>query len=145
MVVIYLSNSAMHEHICLGIIKKLYKFSGIRDYQKQYKAIIEAEMVSTPEVFTDKNAILPSQTMTVKKKSARESLRHFFTNWNSNLIMLSTGFVPLNKSAKKSYMAVCCGPVYQRGGGIQKAINRLKILLQLDSTTSSGCSVSNRK
>ena len=33
---------------------KLYKVSGKCNYQQQYKAIIEAEMVSTPEGVTEK-------------------------------------------------------------------------------------------
>ena len=44
-----LSNSEMHKHICLEKIKKLYKSAGKYNYQQQYKAIIEAEMVSNTE------------------------------------------------------------------------------------------------
>ena len=48
-----LSNSVMYEHRCLENIKKSYKSAGKCDYQQQYKAIIEAEMVSTTEGFID--------------------------------------------------------------------------------------------
>ena len=44
-----LSNSAMYEHRCLENIKSLYKYAGKHDNRQQYKAIIEAAMVSTPE------------------------------------------------------------------------------------------------
>ena len=61
-----LSNSAIYEHRCLENIKKLYKYYGKCDDKKQYKAIIEAEMVSNNEAFTDNNPMSPSQYMTVK-------------------------------------------------------------------------------
>ena len=38
--------------------KKLYKSAGKRDDQQQYKAILEAAMVYTPEEFTEKKSIL---------------------------------------------------------------------------------------
>ena len=47
-----LSNSVMCEHRCMENIKKLYKSAVNFDYQKQYKAIIEAATVSTPEGFS---------------------------------------------------------------------------------------------
>ena len=48
-----LSNTALYKHICLENTKYIYKLSGKCDDQQQYKTIIEAAMVSTPEVFTD--------------------------------------------------------------------------------------------
>ena len=50
-----LSNSTMYEHRCLENIKKLYKSAGKCHYQHQYKAIIEASIVSTPEGGTEKS------------------------------------------------------------------------------------------
>ena len=44
-----LSHSAMYEHRYLENIKSLYKYAGKHDNRQQYKAIIEAAMVSTPE------------------------------------------------------------------------------------------------
>ena len=67
-----LSNIVMYENICLGKIKKLYKSSGKCDDQQQYKDIIKEIMVSTPEGFTDKSPISPSQSVTVKTPSARK-------------------------------------------------------------------------
>ena len=46
---ISLSNNALFEHKCLQNIKKLYKNSVKCDDQQQFKDIIEATMVSTPE------------------------------------------------------------------------------------------------
>ena len=72
-----LSNSAMYEHTCLKIIKKLYKYSGKLYYQQHYKSILEASGVSTPEGFTDNIPTSPSQSVTLKNPSARKSLRQF--------------------------------------------------------------------
>ena len=44
-----LSNCELYEQICLENTKKLYKSAGKYNYQQQYKAIIEAEMVSNTE------------------------------------------------------------------------------------------------
>ena len=72
-----LGTRAMYEHRYLENIKKLYKSSGKYDYQQQYKAIIEAAMVSNPEGFTDNSPISPSQSVTVKHTSARKTLKQF--------------------------------------------------------------------
>ena len=72
-----LSNSAMYEHRCLENIKKLYKNSVKCDNQQQKKEIIEAEMVSTPEGFTDNSPIPTSQSTTVKKPNTRKLLCQF--------------------------------------------------------------------
>ena len=58
----------MYRHICLENILKLYKCAGKCDDQHQYKTIIESEMVSSPEEFSDKNPSLPDQYDTAKKK-----------------------------------------------------------------------------
>ena len=42
-----------------------------------YKAIIEAYMVSTPEVLTDKSPLSPGPSVIVKNTSARKSLCQF--------------------------------------------------------------------
>ena len=52
-------NSALFEHICLKNIKKLYQYAGKCDNQQQFKDIIEADMVSTPELFTNNSSIYP--------------------------------------------------------------------------------------
>ena len=65
-----LINSVMYEHRCLENINKLYKYAGKCDYQQQYKAILEASKVSTPEIFTVNGPISPSQSVTVKNPSA---------------------------------------------------------------------------
>ena len=44
-----LRNIALFEHICLQNIKKLYKHALKCDDQQQFKDILEASMVSTPE------------------------------------------------------------------------------------------------
>ena len=53
------------------------KYSGKCEEKQQYKAIIEAEMVSTPEGFTDNSPIPTSQSTTVKKPNTRKLLCQF--------------------------------------------------------------------
>ena len=74
-----LSNNDIYEHKCLENIKKLYKHAGKFDDQKQLKDILEAAMVSTPEVLPYDIHISPMTSTPVKKPSARKSLCHFAT------------------------------------------------------------------
>ena len=48
-----LSNSALFEHRRLKKIRKIYQYDDKCDDQQQFKDIIEAAMVYTPEGFTD--------------------------------------------------------------------------------------------
>ena len=73
-----LSNSAFYEHRFLENINKLYKSYGKFDNQQQYKDIIEAEMISTTEIFTDNIPISPGPSVTVKNPITRQLL-HIFT------------------------------------------------------------------
>ena len=54
-----LSNNAIYEHKCLENIKILYKQAGKYDNQQQFKYILEPDMVSTPEGFTDNSPRYP--------------------------------------------------------------------------------------
>ena len=72
-----LSNSALHKYICLGNINKLYKSYVKFDYQKIYKAIIEAAMVSIPGVFADNSPMSPGPYVTVKNPNASKSFHKF--------------------------------------------------------------------
>ena len=54
-----LSNNAIYEHKYLENIETLYKQAGKCDNQQQFKDILEAAMVSTPEWFTDYSPISP--------------------------------------------------------------------------------------
>ena len=74
-----LSNNALFEHTCLQNIKKLYKHAGKCDDQQQFKDILEAAMVSTPELISNNRPISPMAPSPVKKPSARRSLC-LFTN-----------------------------------------------------------------
>ena len=68
----YLSNNAIYEHKCLENIKILYKQAGKCDDQQQFKDIIEAAMVSTPEGFTDNIPIYPMTSTPINKPNARK-------------------------------------------------------------------------
>ena len=57
--------------------EKLYKQAGKCDYQQQFKYILEADMVYTPEGFTYNSPIYPRTSTPVKKPSARKSLCMF--------------------------------------------------------------------
>ena len=87
----------MYEHRFLENINKLYKYSGKFDNQQHYKAIIETETVSNPEGFTDNSKISPSQSVIVENPSARKSLCQFQNHCESNLRLLSAGYVLLNQ------------------------------------------------
>ena len=60
-------------------IQKLYKQDGKYDDQQQFKDIIEAAMVSTPDGFTDNSPISPMKSTPVKKPTARKA-QCLFTN-----------------------------------------------------------------
>ena len=62
----------MWEHKCLENFKKLYTSASKCYDQQQYKAIIEVEMLYTPEIFTDNGTISPGLYLTVIKSSARK-------------------------------------------------------------------------
>ena len=70
-----LSNKAMYKHRYLENIKKLYTSAGKYDDQKQYKDILEADMVSTNDRFTYNSPMSPRPYMTFKYSSAIKSLR----------------------------------------------------------------------
>ena len=72
-------NSALFGHRYIQNIKKLYHNSGNFDDQQQFKDILEAAMVSTPEVFTNNGTRSPMNPTPVKKPSARKPLC-IFTN-----------------------------------------------------------------
>ena len=74
-----LSNNTLYEHKCLQKIKKLYKHAGKCDNQQQFKDIIEANMASTLEVFSNDSPMSPMTSTLVKKPSARIALC-LFTN-----------------------------------------------------------------
>ena len=74
-----LSKNDIFEHKCLQNIKKLYKNSGKCDDQQQFKDILEAAMVSTPEGFTNTSPRSPMTPKPAKRPSTRKSLC-LFTN-----------------------------------------------------------------
>ena len=57
--------------------KTLLKTAGKREYQQQYKEFIEAEMVLTPQGYTENSLISPSRYETTKDPSIRKPLCQF--------------------------------------------------------------------
>ena len=51
--------------------KKLYKQADKCDYQQQFKYIIQADMVYTPEGFTDNSPISPMISTPINKPSSQ--------------------------------------------------------------------------
>ena len=74
-----LSKNAIYEHKCLENIRRLYKQAGKYDNQQQFKDIIEAAMVYTPEGFTKNSPISPMKPTPVKKIISKKPLC-MFTN-----------------------------------------------------------------
>ena len=72
-----LCNTTFFEHICMENIKKIYKTVGKCDDHQQCKAILEAAMVSTPEVFNYNSTMIPNQYESTENNSAKKSLRQF--------------------------------------------------------------------
>ena len=99
-----LSNSAMKEHICLEYINKLYISAGKCDYQQQNKAIIEAEMLSTPERSTDNSPVSPGPSVTFRNPSEIKPL-HVFTEVLDVKKKTSVCRVVDDKSKRKSIRA----------------------------------------
>ena len=95
-----LSKSDLYENRCLENIKKLYKSVGKCDDQQHYKAIIEASIVSTTELFTNNSKIWPVPYVTVKNSSARKSLRQLNELLDVKIKLLYSGWVLLYQSAK---------------------------------------------
>ena len=93
-------------------IKKLWKASGKFDDQQQYKAIIKAEIISTPKKFIDNSKISPIQSVIVKNPRARKSLHQFLEALDVKPKTDVHRFVPLNKSERQSKLVVCCGIIY---------------------------------
>ena len=100
-----LSNNAIYEQKCLQNIKNLYKQSGKCDDQKKFKDILEADMVSTPEGFTDEITISTMTSTPVKKPRAQKSLC-LFTNILDVKKMLPINLELLNINARQLNMEI---------------------------------------
>ena len=74
-----------------GNIEKLCKSSGKCDDQQQYKAILEAAMVYTPEIFNDNSTTSPVPYETVKSLVQGYHLINFYMYCMSNKTLLYSG------------------------------------------------------
>ena len=74
-----LCTMSYYEHKFINNIKKIYQHAGKCDDQNNLKDIIDAAMVSTPEVFIYNSPNVHMISTPVKKTSARKSL-YLFTN-----------------------------------------------------------------
>ena len=62
------------EHKYMNNIKKLYQYAYKCDDQQNLKDVLDASMVSTPEVVTDNIPYVPMTSTPVKQPSSRKSL-----------------------------------------------------------------------
>ena len=81
-------------HRFMNNTKKIYQHTGRCDDQQNLKGIIDADIISTPEVFTDGIPNLPMTSTPVKKPSAGRSLCIF-----TNILDVKP------KTAKRRYVA----------------------------------------
>ena len=84
-------------------IEKLYKQAGKCDDQQQFKYILDAAMVSTPEGFTNNSPISPMTSTPVKKPSKRKP-HCMFTKVFYVKKILTVELELLNLSARQLYM-----------------------------------------
>ena len=68
-----LSNSELYVHRCLENIKKLYTYAIKCDDQQQYKAVIEAALVSTADIFSNNGPMSSGSSMHFRNPVARKS------------------------------------------------------------------------
>ena len=69
--------------------QKIIQSAAKLDYQQQYKYIIEAAMVSTPEIFFENSSMSPSPSVNVKNPSARKSICVFTEVFDVKINLLS--------------------------------------------------------
>ena len=74
----------MYEHRCLENIKKLYKCDGTCDYQHEYQAIIEADMVLNPEGLTYNSPVDVVTSGNINNPSISKLLSQFSELFNVN-------------------------------------------------------------
>ena len=99
-----LSNNDLYEHKCIQNINKLYKRSGKCDNQQQLKYILDADMVSSSEGFTNNSPIYPMTSTPVNKPIDIKSL---FLSTNilhakNKIATCQVGFTKSNHKAIKA-------------------------------------------
>ena len=117
-----LSTSTLYEHSFLGIINKLYKSNGKGDDQQQYKFIIEAAILSTPERLTDNSTTNVVKTGTTTKKSERNLWSQFLALLHSKQKILSADWDLVKQIVRKSGKLVVCDIVFISIGEIKNKV-----------------------
>ena len=96
-----LSKSDFHEYRCLENIKKLFKTTGKYEDQQQYKSMIKAALVSTPEGCTNNIPMEPNPYVSNRNNISRRPFRKFTGTLVSNIILLFVGLVHLRQSIRQ--------------------------------------------
>ena len=78
-------NMSTFEHICMNNIKKIYQHTGKCDDQQNLKDIIEATLLSTPEVFIDNSTNVHMTATPFKNQVIVNNYVYSQTYWMFNL------------------------------------------------------------
>ena len=113
----------MYEYICLENIKKLYKSSGKCDDQHKYKAITEADIVSTPDELMEKIPMDVGTLGTMNNPSEINPPSKFLALLDVTQKTSVHNWI-YQKNNKASIQTLIYGIVLIRGGDIKNQVNR---------------------
>ena len=109
-------------------IKKIYQHAGKSDDQQNFKDIIEAALLSTPEGVTDNRPNVHMTSSPVKKPSARKSLCLFTNIFDVKPKTTKRRFVAAKSKRKPMKVRIEFGPRKQNEKGIQKSMIRSNVI-----------------
>ena len=101
----------------------VYKQSSKCDNQKQLKDIPEADIVSTPELFTDNSPISTMTPTPINKPSAQKSLCLFTNILYVKIKLVPVKLEPPNLSARQLNLEINHGNRNKSEKGITKLMN----------------------
>ena len=113
------------EHRCMNNIIYIYQHAGKCDDQQNLKDIIDAAILSTPEVVTYNSTNVHFTSSPVKKPSARKSLC-LFTNILDVKPTTSKRRFVAEKSNRKSMKV--CNNLWTKKKGMQKSMSTSKVI-----------------
>ena len=104
-------NRASFEHKCLNNIKRIYQHAGKCDDQQKCRDVLYSAMVYTQEEITEYSTSLHMTQTTIKKPSARKSLRLFINIFGvkKRTSIRCVGAAKLNAEPLNMYVA--CGKI----------------------------------
>ena len=115
------------EHRCMKIIKNIYQHAGKSDDQQNLKDIIDADILSTLEGFTDNSPNVHMKSSPVKKPSARKSLCLFTNILDVKPKTSKRSFVAAKSRRKSMKFCKSLWTKKQDKKGIQKSMSRSNV------------------